>query len=374
MAERVDIVDSSLHQQLGLCLFEERFPWIGGDLQTLRDTFVDEDLPLDSGEAIEIAVPALKSGAADKGYLLSYLNLPAEISKTRALVLLLHGLGGSSRRNGLRRMACCLLNAGFGVLRLNLRGADPGRHLAGGTYAAACNSDLLPVLIRARQLCVSLGVQVKGNKGSLPLFGAGISLGGTILLNACLGIKNSVQIDKPVLDGLVCTSSPLDLRTCSSSIERLRNRLYQGWLLKRLVSQTLADPFGISDKEKDALFAITKNRNSQSIREFDSAITAPRWGYKDVDSYYLEASPFSQIIRDTTRLPPTLFLQSSDDPWVPSEGIKKFARSNAFHHDSRIKIILTLKGGHNGFHGVEGCWGDHLVERWFSKILSEHFS
>ena len=257
---------------------------------------------------------------------------------------------------------------------MNLRGADPGRHLAGGTYAAACNSDLLPVLIRARQLCVSLGVQVKGNKGSLPLFGAGISLGGTILLNACLGLKNSVQIDKPVLDGLVCTSSPLDLRTCSSSIERLRNRLYQSWLLKRLVSQTLADPFGITDKEKDALFAITKNRNSQSIREFDAAITAPRWGYKDVDAYYLEASPLSQLSRETARLPPTLFLQASDDPWVPAEGIKKFARSNAFHHDSRIKIILTVKGGHNGFHGVEGCWGDHLVQRWFSKLLSERFS
>jgi len=37
--------------------------------------------------------------------------------------LLLHGLGGSSRRRGLRRMALTFINAGFAVLRLNLRGA-----------------------------------------------------------------------------------------------------------------------------------------------------------------------------------------------------------------------------------------------------------
>ena len=367
LVERVDLGDPSLHKELGISFFEERFPWLGGDLQTLRDTFVHENLPLDRGEEIKIAVPALSSGAADKGFLLAYLDLPEEISKTRALVLLLHGLGGSSRRLGLRRMACCFLNAGFGVLRLNLRGADPGRHLAGGSYAAECNSDLKPVLIRARQLSELLGEKVKSQKGSLPLLGAGISLGGTILLNACLGTNNSLQNDKPVLDGLVCTSSPLDLEDCSKSIERLRNRIYQNWLMKRLVRQTLADPFGISDREREALLTIGKKRTAQSIREFDSVITAPRWGYKDVDDYYLKASPLLRLCSDTSRLPPTLFLQALDDPWVPSEGVKKLARSHSFNNDSNLKIMLIKNGGHNGFHGVGGCWGDNLVQRWFSK-------
>ena len=56
---------------------------------------------------------------------------------------------------------------------------------------------------------------------------------------------------------------------------------------------------------------------------------------------------------------------------MPSEGINKLSRSNALKRDSRIKIILTMNGGHNGFHGTEGCWGDHLVEKWFSKLLLE---
>ncbi len=218
MARGVD--NPQLRERLGVPSFEQRWPWIGGDLQTLRDTLREVDLPHDQGVPIEIPVPALPSGAAAAGSLLALLDLPE--GDPKGLVLLLHGLGGSSSREGLRRMGVALQAAGFAVLRLNLRGADPGRHLAGGTYAARCNSDLLPVIARARSLAAGR-----------PLLGAGISLGGTMLLNAALASPG-------VLDGLFCASSPLDLAACSASIERPRNRVYQRWLLKRLVRQTLA--------------------------------------------------------------------------------------------------------------------------------------
>ena len=87
-------------------------------------------------------------------------------------MVVLHGLGGSSRRQGLRRLTLSLQGAGFAVLRLNLRGADPGRHLAGGTYAASCNDDLLPVLERARQLTATLALEA-GLSQPVPLLGAG---------------------------------------------------------------------------------------------------------------------------------------------------------------------------------------------------------
>ena len=167
------------------------------------------------------------------------------------------------------------------LLRLNLRGAEPGRHLAGGTYAARCNSDLLPVIARARELAAGR-----------PLLGAGISLGGTMLLNACLASPG-------VLDGLFCASSPLDLAACSASIERPRNRVYQRWLLKRLVRQTLADPFGVSADEEVKLQATPP----RSIREFDSAVTAPRWGFSDVEDYYVKASPLQHLVPVSDQLP-----------------------------------------------------------------------
>ena len=213
-----------LREQLGVSLFRQRLPWIGGDLQTLRDTLRPVALPLDQGRPIQIQVPALASGAAEAGALLAYLDLPLAATHPAApvpksLVVLLHGLGGSSRREGLRRLGLTLQWAGHAVLRLNLRGADPGRHLAGGTYAASCNSDLLPVLKVARELAAELAAQAS-TEGPMPVYGAGISLGGTMLLNACLESPNA-------LDGLFCASSPLDLAVCSASIERPRNRVYQ---------------------------------------------------------------------------------------------------------------------------------------------------
>ena len=273
---------------------------------------------------------------------------PPVAGPPRAHVLLLHGLGGSSEREGLRRMGLSLQAAGFSVWRLNLRGAGPGRPLAHGTYAASCDRDLLPVLELARQ-----------RAGGLPLFGVGISLGGTMLLNACLASPG-------VLDGVVCTSSPLDLALCSQQIELPRNRVYQRWLLRRLCAQTLADPFGVSDAERQALQGPERPR---TIRGFDAAITAPRWGYASVDDYYREASPLPRLLSAAADLPPSLLLHALDDPWVPASGAQFLAQQDL----AGLEVVLTAHGGHNGFHGVGdqplSCWGDQLVASWLKRQL-----
>lgn len=353
--------DPQLLKQLGVAPFQQRLPWWGGDLQTLRDTLRPVDLPTDQGQPLEIQVPALKSGAAGSGALLAFLDCPAA---PKALVVVLHGLGGSSRREGLRRLGVALFEAGYAVLRLNMRGADPGRHLAGGTYAAQCNSDLLPVLHRARQLCSTLSKEGT----SLPLFGAGLSLGGTMLLNACLStqaerVAAGLDPTRQPLDGLFCASSPLDLAACSASIERPRNRVYQRWLLQRLVRQTLADPFGVSDLDLERMSGAEQPR---TIRAFDRTVTAPRWGFADVDAYYREASPLQHLIQSPQQLPPTLLLQALDDPWVPAHSALELRE--AVSANQPIQLIFTRKGGHNGFHGRTGCWADALAASWLKTL------
>ena len=333
-----------LLKRLGVSSFEQRLPWLGGDLQTLRDTLRPVQLPPETGEPVLIDVPPLTSGAAEAGQLLALLDHPE--GPSLGLVLLLHGLGGSSSRDGLRRMGLALQNVGFSVLRLNLRGADPGRHLAGGTYAASCNSDLLPVIARARALA-----------SGKPLLGAGISLGGTMLLNACLQ-------EQGALDGLFCASSPLDLAACSGSIERPRNRIYQRWLLQRLVRQTASDPFGISTTERGCLCG---DAPPNTIRAFDAAITAPRWGYGDVEDYYRSASPLARLRGAAGRFPLTLLLQALDDPWVPAAAAMGLAES--LPERSQVQVVITSKGGHNGFHGRGGCWGDQLAAEWLSSLV-----
>ena len=370
-----------LLRQLGVVPYQQRWPWLGGDLQTLRDTIRPLPLPEDQGEPIRIAVPALASGAAAAGELLAFLDLPlptpagAPVSP-RALVVALHGLGGSSRREGLRRLVLTLQRQGFAVLRLNLRGADPGRDLAGGTYAAACNSDLLPVIVRARALCR----QLAPSGSALPLFGAGVSLGGTMLLNGCLSSTEErsaagLASDQRVLDGLFCASSPLDLAACSASIERPRNRVYQRWLLQRLVRQTLADPFGVSPQEDESL----NQRPPRSIRAFDAAVTAPRWGFDSVDAYYAGASPLPHLLEDRSSLPPTLLLQALDDPWVPAAGAERVLAAVASQQAAQrgpVSVLLTQRGGHNGFHAPgdsleSGCWSDRVASAWLKQLSAD---
>jgi uncharacterized protein len=78
---------------------------IGPDLQTLRDTLRTPKLPLDLGEPLAI-------GVGGESWLLALVDPPVA-GAARALVLLLHGLGGSSEREGLRRMGLSLQASGL---------------------------------------------------------------------------------------------------------------------------------------------------------------------------------------------------------------------------------------------------------------------
>lgn len=343
---------------LGLAPFRPRFPWLGGDLQTLRDSIRPQHLALpkvqlqaQQQDQQQVLVPV------QGGALLGWLARPSQAQaqdQPRALVLLVHGLGGSSDSVGVRRLAALLLQRGLAVLRLNLRGAGAGRALAAGSYAACCTSDLLPVLDRARELA-----------GGLPLFGVGLSLGGTVLLNALLANPGG-------LDGLVALSAPLDLAASCDHMQRRRNRLYLQVVLRRLRQQVAADPAGLSPAERQALAAVP----AWSLAGFDGAITAPRWGFGSVEQYYAAASPLPQLLALPV-LPPWLLLQAADDPWVPAAPAQALAAAWRGAFPGGGTVVLTPQGGHNGFHGagdralggLPASWSDQLTAAWLEQQL-----
>lgn len=377
---------SSLAAELGLPPFRARFPWWGADLQTLRDTLRPGELAPERGQPV-----LTELGQGDQ--LLSLLDPPltqelgrqgdppglarqegSAVERAQAMVLVLHGLGGSSQAVGVRRLGQLLQRHGFAVLRPNLRGAGLGRPLARGSYAAQCNRDLLPLLAQARQLAAGR-----------PLLAVGLSLGGTVLLNGCLaedppGSPSPSQGGLPRLDGLACVSSPLDLVACSAQIDQPRNRLYQRWLLQRLHQQVRGEvqadaPHGLDGRPGGP---------APSIRSFDAQITAPRWGYPSVDAYYAEASPLARLLQGVETglglgLPPALWLHARDDPWVPANGTEALGAALA----KAIKagtagpghgaVLITAGGGHNGFHGQgdpgSASWSDRLVLAWLARLV-----
>ena len=376
---------SHLLDSLGLAPFRERFPWLGPDLQMLRNTLRGRGPLPETGLAREFPLP-------DGDRLLARLDAPLS-GRPRGLVLVLHGLGGSSDDEGQRRLSRALVAVGFAALRLNLRGAGPGRALARGTYAASCGADLLPVLRACRRVAEELAPAAEG----LPLGAVGLSLGGTVLLNALLAANAA---EPPLLEALVCVSSPLDLAHCADLLDRPRNRLYQRWMVRRLIAQTLADPHGLSERERQGLEGPGRPR---TIREFDGAITAPRWGFADVGAYYEACSPLPrlrQLVGEPhgagTLFPSLLVVQAEDDPWVPVASARSLAEAVAARQASGAartdagavagaeavgagavavpEVLITARGGHNGFHApgdtFAGCWSDRLAALWLAKALS----
>lgn len=357
-------------ETLELATFRQRFPWLGPDLQTLRDTLrVERSLP-DMAQSLEFALP-------DGDRLLARLDSPSS-ALPRALVVVLHGLGGGSDDLGQRRLARTLVGVGCAVLRLNLRGAGPGRPLARGTYAANCTADLFPVLRACRRLASELAPPGRG----LPLAAVGLSLGGTVLLNALLAGADSSH---PLLDALVCISSPLDLARCADGFDRPRNRLYQRWMVRRLIAQTLADPQPLSASEREGLTGAARPR---TIRAFDALITAPRLGFANAAAYYAACSPLAalrQILQNPTEdrqlQPPLLLLHAKDDPWVPVEATLALAAEVSARPAAAAdvvsrswpQIVITPSGGHCGFHAPgdspQGRWSDRLTALWLKRVL-----
>ena len=61
-------------------------------------------------------------------------------------------------------------------------------------------------------------------------------------------------------------------------------------------------------------------------------------------------------------------MHSLDDPWVPSQPVEDlFEKKQNRNLTPNIDIFLTKHGGHNGFHDLNGCWGDEVVRSWLIK-------
>ena len=149
--ERNNRLSSSFADYLKNKPFREVLPWIGGDLQTLRDTFVVDFGKSKKNKKIVFPINKILSEKSECDYLLGFLELPENLKSLKGFVLITHGLGGSTKRYGLRRISRKLTKNGFGVLKLNLRGAGSARYLAKGNYCARSVSYThltLPTILR----------------------------------------------------------------------------------------------------------------------------------------------------------------------------------------------------------------------------------
>ena len=319
-----------------LAPFRERFPWWGGDLQTLANRLRRSrvDLAVDRSERLSFVM-------ADGDILLATLDRPVVAQAGRPLAILIHGLTGWQDSDYIRSQARVLLEAGWRVLRLNLRGAGPSRPLCGGHYFAGRSQDLRELLTLLPAALTEAGTVA-----------VGYSLGGAMLLKY-LGEEGGASR----LKAAVTVSAPIDLSVSCRSIRRPRNFLYHHFLLREMKREATAMGAVLSAEERRAIL------RSASIWHYDDAFIAPRHGFAGAEDYYKRCKPaaFMAGIRV-----PTLIVAALDDPWIPGALYSDYD----WRTNKALVPMLSPHGGHVGFHGAPGDppWSDRLVARFLANV------
>ena len=315
--------------------FRPRFPWWGGDLQTLANRFrsLRGDLVPHTSERLSFA---LRDGTGDT--LLAMFDRPAASKAGRPLAIVIHGLTGAEDSPYVLSMARHLLDRGHPVLRLNLRGAGPSRPLCGGHYYAGRSQDL-------RALLELLPADLTRDG----IVAVAYSLGAAMLLKY-LGEEGS----RVPLTAAATVSAPIDLAATCQCMMRPRNMLYHGFLLQQMKWEATGQGAALSEAERAAILG------SGSIRQYDDRFIAPRHGFAGADDYYERCRPigFMAAIRV-----PTLVLASLDDPWVPGALYSGYD----WQANKSLMPLLPSRGGHVGFHGStdKRPWSDIAVARFF---------
>jgi predicted alpha/beta-fold hydrolase len=308
--------------------FIPKFPWFGGDLQTLRNALLPPRMTLDIWPRTSLRFD-MADGTGDS--LIGELQQPDTVDRHLPLVILIHGLTGSMDSTYMRVSAYHLLRAGYSVLRLTLRGAGSSRRQTQGFYHAGRSEDLHQVI-----------GQLDGRLAGNGLVLVGFSVGGNMMLKYLAERGRLAPIQ-----AAISVSAPIDLAVTQQRLASRRNRRYHDFLL------------GEMKAERPCPADIT------SIIDFDNRVVAPSNGFADAADYYRQSSAKPMLGRIKR---PTLLIHAANDPWIPASIYSDIDLAG----NRRLRLLLPRSGGHVGFHawGLEQPWHDLAIEQFIRAALA----
>ncbi|KAJ3283329.1 hypothetical protein HDU79_009167 [Rhizoclosmatium sp. JEL0117] len=265
----------------------------------------------------------------------------------KAIVILLHGLGGGSYDKYILDFIPYALKRGYTVASLNSRGCGGIPVKTPQLYSGSWTHDLHAMV-----------THIKSTYPHARLFGVGFSLGGNIFTKWV-----GEQGENCVLDGFVSVANPYDLQLNQTW-------LHSSFLGKELYSRVMSDGLKVFyDKHKAALEPHAESfiapiqtahvLATKYLAEFDDAVTRRMFAFRNVYEYYRVASS-SQYVPDIRV--PSLFLSDLNDPIVGPPAIPvRDVLANPY-----IVLACTKRGGHLG-------WWEGLVQprRWYPVPILE---
>lgn len=271
---------------------------------------------------------------------------------TAPLVLVLHGLTGSSSSLYVLGLQQQLAARGWASVAINWRGCSGEPNLLPRAYHSGASDDLGEVI-----------AHLQASRPLAPLHAVGYSLGGNVLLKY-LGESG---VSSP-LRKAVAVSVPFRLDQCADRIGLGFSRLYQAHFMKAMVAYVKDKQRLFRERDLQQHLATLSGLGTldgmRTFWDFDGRITAPLHGYRDAQDYYRRAS--SRYFLPDIAIP-TLLIQAADDPFVFRHSVPE---------PSELSPTTTLElhahGGHVGF--IEGTprrpryYLERRIPQWLADV------
>jgi uncharacterized protein len=238
------------------------------------------------------------------------------------LLLLFHGLEGSSHSSYIKGFARFGLNQGLDICAVNLRSCsgEPNKLLR--SYHSGATEDVDAILS-----------YLVSNYSYSQIFPIGFSLGGNLLLKY-LG-EGKFKIPSQ-LKQAAAFSVPIDLGASAVELGKVQNKLYMKRFLvslnQKLIEKSQRFPEEINIK---GLSKITR------FEEWDDRFTAPLHGFSGAKEYYQKCSS-KQFLGGISI--PTLLVNAQNDPFLPASC---YPENGSF--GSNLLVEIPKFGGHCGF-------------------------
>lgn len=248
--------------------------------------------------------------------------IPTLLTPARPLLVLFHGLEGTSRSQYAEAFADFARAQGLGFAVAHFRGCSGELNLAPRAYHSGDFEEIDWILRQFR----------KRHTG--PLCAVGISLGGNALLR---WVEEMGTQAAQVAASVAAVSSPIDLAAGGYAIGRGFNRL----VYTRMFLNTMKPKALRKLEQHPGLFDAQALRDAQDLYAFDNVFTAPLHGFKNTEDYWARGSAKPHLASIQI---PALVVNARNDPFVPAACLPR-ERDVGAH----VTLWQPAHGGHVGF-------------------------
>jgi uncharacterized protein len=245
------------------------------------------------------------------------------VEATAALLVLFHGLEGSSRSHYAEAFADWAAEHGMQYAVPHFRGCSGEINRAPRAYHCGDYEEIGWILQRLRD-----------EHPHSKIIAVGISLGGNALLRWA---QEAGEAAAQVVSAVASVCSPIDMIAAGQAISRGFNRQVYTRMFLRTMKPRALEKLVLHPRlfDRDKLVA------ARDLYEFDNLFTAPLHGFKNTDDYWSRASAKPHLHR--IRIP-ALVLNALNDRFVPASSLPKQHEVGRY-----ITLWQPAHGGHVGF-------------------------